>query len=228
MAGIRRPFFLWCAMFTPPTPDCPLCPRLAEWRDELRAEHGASWHNAPVPSFGDLGAELLIVGLAPGLHGANRTGRPFTGDYAGIILYNALLNTGFARGVYDSENPHKNDGLELINCRISNAVRCVPQENKPLPIEINACRDFLKAEIEAMPNLRAILSLGTVSHASVLKCFGKKLADMPFQHAAHYQISQHIMLIDSYHCSKYNIFTGRMNQAMLEENLNQIHFHLNP
>ncbi len=212
--------------FTPPSPNCSLCPRLYEWRCELRVEHGESWHNAPVPSFGNLQAEVLIVGLAPGLHGANRTGRPFTGDYAGIILYNALLNTGFARGVYDSETPNKNDGLELINCRITNAVRCVPQENKPLPAEINSCRNFLKAEIIAMPYLRAILSLGTVSHASVLKCFDKKLTDMPFKHGALYAISPNILLIDSYHCSKYNIFTGRMNQAMLEENLKQIHIHL--
>ncbi len=203
-------------MKSAPSLNCDLCPRLATWRNELRAEYGASWHNSPVPSFGALDAQLLIVGLAPGLHGANRTGRPFTGDYAGIVLYNALLNTEFATGAYDSEHPHKNDDLKLINCRITNAVRCVPPANKPLPAEITACRSFLQAEIAAMHNLQHILTLGRVAHETVLKHFGLRASSAPFTHGAVHVLPNGLQMHNSYHCSQYNVFTGRMNQEMLE------------
>src|ERR1700740_1211943 len=149
----------------PPGRDCPLCPRLVAFRKDWRARE-PDWHNAPVDSFGPLDARLLIVGLAPGLRGANRTGRPFTGDYAGDLLYGTLLESGLARGSYRAK---ADDGLELVDCRITNAVRCVPPENKPLPDEIAICRQFLAAQLAAMPNLRAVLTLGRIAHESVRK-----------------------------------------------------------
>src|SRR5215218_6976632 len=148
-----------------PGRNCPLCPRLAEFRAQVRARE-PTWFNAPVPSFGDSDARLLIVGLAPGLQGANRTGRPFTGDFAGDLLYATLLEYGFASGVYQAR---PDDGLKLVDCRISNAVRCVPPQNKPLPIEINTCRQFLSATIAAMPKLQAIVALGRIAHESTVK-----------------------------------------------------------
>ena len=146
-----------------PGRDCPLCPRLAEFRAEASAKH-PDWYNAPVDSFGDPNAQLLIVGLAPGMQGANRTGRPFTGDYAGDLLYATLLEYGFAKGVYQAR---PDDGLKLVNCRISNAVRCVPPQNKPEPSEIKTCRQFLKSELETLPNVKVILALGKIAHDSV-------------------------------------------------------------
>src|SRR5690349_14252603 len=155
--------------------DCPRCPRLVAFRKTWRAKE-ATWFNSPVPSFGSIDGQLLIVGLAPGLQGANRTGRPFTGDYAGVLLYETLLKYKFARGEYAA---HPDDGLELIDCRISNAVRCVPPENKPTPAEINTCRDFLKATIAEMPKLRAIVALGQIAHNSVCTALGVKKSATP-------------------------------------------------
>ena len=165
---------------TPPTaPDrnCPLCPRLADFRDQIRARE-PDWHNAPVASFGDPKAQLLIVGLAPGMQGANRTGRPFTGDFAGDLLYATLLEYGFAKGVYQAR---PDDGLRLVDCLISNAVRCVPPQNKPLPAEINTCRQFLIATIAAMPRLRAIVALGRIAHESTSKALGLRTPRRPLR-----------------------------------------------
>lgn len=199
----------------PATPalNCSLCPRLADFRAENTAKFPDKF-NAPVPAFGNLDASLLIVGLAPGLKGANFTGRPFTGDYAGDLLYATLLKFDLARGEFKK---HKDDGLELINCRITNAVRCVPPENKPTTDEMNACRPFLIDEIAAMPNLRTILSLGLVSHNAVLKTFSHKQSAFKFAHGAQHQITDDIQLVDSYHCSRYNTQTGRLTAEMFED-----------
>jgi len=195
-----------------PGRDCPICPRLVAFRAANRAAQPA-WSNAPVPAFGPLEARLLVVGLAPGLKGANRTGRPFTGDYAGDLLYPTLIKFGFARGSYGQR---ADDGLEMIGCRISNAVRCVPPENKPLPAEINACRSFLVAELGAMPDLAAVLALGTVAHGSVLAALGERRAAFPFAHGARHRLTNGLLLTDSYHCSRYNTNTGRLTTEMFE------------
>jgi len=195
-----------------PGRDCPLCPRLAAFRDEARAAH-PDWHNAPVPSFGDLSARLLVVGLAPGLRGANRTGRPFTGDWAGDLLYETLIDFGFASGVYD-ERP--DDGLTLHDCRITNAVRCVPPQNKPTPAEITVCRAFLTPTIDTMPKLRAIVALGRIAHESVVRGLGAKLSAMPFAHGAQHQAGR-LALYDSYHCSRYNTNTGVLTREMFRD-----------
>jgi uracil-DNA glycosylase family 4 len=197
------------ALVTEPDRNCPLCPRLMAFREEVRARE-QSWFNSPVPSFGDARARLLIVGLAPGLQGANRTGRPFTGDYAGDLLYATLLDYGFAEGTYRAS---PDDGLRLIDCRIANAVRCVPPQNKPLPAEINTCRPFLAATIETMPNLRAIVALGRIAHESLLKALGLKSSAAPFAHGAAYPAGG-LKLYDSYHCSRYNTNTGVLTPDM--------------
>jgi len=199
------------AALPPPDPgrDCPLCPRLAEFRAQTRKKE-PDWHNAPVASFGDASARLLIVGLAPGMQGANRTGRPFTGDYAGDLLYATLLQYGFASGSYQAR---PDDGLKLVDCRISNAVRCVPPQNKPLPAEINTCRPFLSATIEAMPRLRAIVALGRIAHDTLLKTFKLRAAAAPFAHGAVHQAGR-LKLYDSYHCSRYNTNTGVLTPEM--------------
>jgi uracil-DNA glycosylase family 4 len=194
---------------TEPGPDCSRCARLVSFRAESRVRE-PGWFNAPVPSFGDPDGRLLIVGLAPGLQGANRTGRPFTGDYAGDLLYATLLEYGFARGVYRTS---PDDGLKLVDCRISNAVRCVPPQNKPLPVEINTCRAFLSATIETMPRLRAIVALGRVAHDSVLKVLALRAAAAPFAHGAVHQAAA-IRLYDSYHCSRYNTNTRVLTPDM--------------
>ncbi len=194
---------------TEPGRDCPRCPRLADFRKAARVRE-PTWFNAPVPSFGDASARLLIVGLAPGLQGANRTGRPFTGDYAGDLLYATLLHYGFATGSYAAR---PDDGLRLVDCRISNAVRCVPPQNKPLPDEIKACRPFLAATIAAMPRLRAIVALGRVAHDQVVKTLNLRGAAAPFAHGAVHQAG-HVKLYDSYHCSRYNTNTGVLTDAM--------------
>src|SRR6201747_1038797 len=155
-----------------PPPDCPLCPRLHAFRHANRAKY-RGWFNDPVPSFGPLDARILIAGLAPGLQGANRTGRPFTGDWAGDLLYATLLKFGLAKGIYDERS---DDGLQLLDCRIANAVRCVPPQNKPEPSEIKTCRQFLISELETMPNLKVILALGKIAHDSVLRTYGKKIS----------------------------------------------------
>jgi uracil-DNA glycosylase len=192
-----------------PDRDCPLCPRLHSFREALRAR-APGWFNSPVPSFGDPGGRLLIVGLAPGLQGANRTGRPFTGDFAGDLLYATLLQYGFAKGVYQAR---PDDGLTLVDCRISNAVRCVPPQNKPLPAEIAACRPFLSATIAGMPKLRGILALGRVAHETMLKVLGLRAAAAPFAHGAVHQGGA-LKLYDSYHCSRYNTNTGVLTAEM--------------
>jgi len=197
-----------------PPPDCPRCPRLAGFRHRNRTCF-PQFFNAPVPSFGGLDARLLIVGLAPGLKGANQTGRPFTGDYAGELLYGALRRLGLASGDYKAR---PDDGLTLNGVRISNAVRCVPPENKPLPDEINACRAFLVAEIAAMPNLAAILTLGQIAHQSVVTALKLKRKDHAFAHGAQYRTGN-LALVASYHCSRYNTNTGVLTTAMFESAL---------
>ena len=201
-------------MKTPTTPphDCPLCPRLAAFRAANRDKH-PDWFNAPVPSFGPLKARLLIVGLAPGLQGANRTGRPFTGDWAGDLLYATLLKHGLARGDY---RERADDGLELVDCRITNSVRCVPPQNKPEPLEIKTCRQFLKSELETLPDVKVILALGKIAHDSVCDTLGVRKALHPFKHGASYDVGK-FKLISSYHCSRYNTNTGVLTTKMFED-----------
>jgi uracil-DNA glycosylase len=194
---------------TEPDRNCPLCPRLAGFREAARARQ-PEWFNSPVPSFGDPDGRLLIVGLAPGLQGANRTGRPFTGDFAGDLLYATLLEYGFAEGSYQAR---PDDGLTLIDCRISNAVRCVPPQNKPLPAEISTCRQFLSRTTAEMPRLRAIVALGRVAHESILKVLGLRSSAAAFAHGAMHQASA-VKLYDSYHCSRYNTNTGVLTPKM--------------
>jgi uracil-DNA glycosylase len=191
-----------------------LCPRLAAFRTAQRQAH-PEWFNAPVPSFGDPTAELLIVGLAPGLRGANRTGRPFTGDFAGDLLYRSLLKYGLATGTYGADPA---DGLELRRARITNAVRCVPPQNRPQPGEIDACRPFLAADLAAaMPRLKAILALGAIAHNAVLAATGLRRARFPFAHGAMHELPDGgLLLADSYHCSRLNTNTGRLTPAMFE------------
>ena len=202
---------------TEPDRDCPLCPRLADFRKAARKRE-PGWFNAPVPSFGDASARLLIIGLAPGLQGANRTGRPFTGDYAGDLLYATLLEYGFAKGHYQAR---PDDGLTLTDCRISNAVRCVPPQNKPLPAEIKTCRPFLVATIAAMPRLRAIIALGRIAHDSMLKTLDLRAAAAPFALGAVHQAGR-LRLYDSYHCSRYNTNTGVLTPDMFRKVFAQV------
>lgn len=200
-----------------PGRDCPLCPRLVALRLELRQSH-PNWHNAPVPSFGPDDARLLIVGLAPGLKGANRTGRPFTGDYAGDLLYATLAKFGFARGAYRAGREDAAwvpDTLALVDARLSNAVRCLPPANKPLPAEIATCRTFLASEIAALPRLRVILALGRVAHESVLAALAQRQAAFRFVHGALHEVGA-LALADSYHCSRYNTNTRRLTTEMFE------------
>lgn len=198
--------------------DCPKCPRLAAFRAENRVAW-PDWHNAPVSSFGPADASLLIVGLAPGLRGANRTGRPFTGDYAGQLLYPTLLKFGFAAGAYGET---AEDGVALVDCRITNAVRCVPPQNKPIGAEISACRPFLATEIAGMPRLRIVLALGTVAHASIIRALGLRIADWKFGHGAFHLPPGGPVLANSYHCSRYNTNTGRLTEAMFHDVFREI------
>ena len=191
--------------------NCPRCPRLVAFRERWRAEK-PDWYNAPVPSFGPIDARVLIVGLAPGLQGANRTGRPFTGDWAGDLLYETLDEFGFSRGKYD-ERP--DDSLTLVDCRISNGVRCVPPENKPLPVEINTCRDFLKATIGEMRKLHAIVTLGRIAHETTIKALNGKRADAPFAHGSTSTVGP-VTVFASYHCSRYNTNTGVLTSKMFK------------
>lgn len=193
-----------------PDRNCPLCPRLAAFRQGWRKAE-PSWHNAPVPNFGSLDARLLIVGLAPGLRGANRTGRPFTGDYAGDLLYRTLLAFGFARGTYEAR---PDDGLQLVDAMIANGVRCVPPENKPQPSEINTCRQFLAATIPAMPRLAAVVTLGRIAHDTAVVALGLKRSAVPFAHGAVHKLHGALTLHDSYHCSRYNTNTGVLTEEM--------------
>lgn len=182
-----------------------------------------AWHNAPVRSFGSPDARLLIVGLAPGLKGANRTGRPFTGDYAGDLLYGTLLKFGFAKGTYQAS---PTDGLRLLDCRITNSVRCVPPENKPTPAEIKTCRTFLMGTIDEMPRLAAIMVLGRIAHDSVLTTLGLRKALFPFAHGAQHDLNAKTRLFSSYHCSRYNTNTGVLTTEMFEAVLESISRHL--
>ncbi|HEY1720854.1 MAG TPA: uracil-DNA glycosylase [Magnetospirillaceae bacterium] len=193
-----------------PGRDCPLCPRLVEFRNANRVKYPL-WHNGPVPSFGDLSSRLLIVGLGPGLRGANATGRPFTGDWAGDLLYGTLLELGLARGTYD-ERP--DDGLELVDCRITNAVRCVPPANRPTTEEIVACRPFLTKELAAMPRLKCILALGGIAHSAILSAKGLVRSRYKFAHGAVHVLPDALTMVDTYHSSRLNTNTGRLTDAM--------------
>jgi uracil-DNA glycosylase len=202
-----------------PASDCPLCPRLVQFRETNRkAQPG--WHNAPVGSFGAISARLLIIGLAPGRRGANRTGRPFTGDYAGELLYRTLLDFGLARGHYEAS---ADDGLELIDCRIVNAVRCVPPQNRPIGSEIVNCRRFLQGEVMIAPAPKVLLPLGSVAHASTLRVLGLRESAYPFHHGAVYRLDGGRFLAPSYHCSRQNLNTRRLTPAMFERVFEQIY-----
>lgn len=200
-----------------PDRDCSLCPRLVAYREANRRTN-PDWYNGAVPSFGDAAARLLIVGLAPGLSGANRTGRPFTGDWAGDLLYPTLLSFGFASGMYGAR---PDDGLTLVGAMITNAVRCVPPQNKPVGAEIAACRDHLAARIAALPRLAHIVTLGRIAHDSTLRALGVRPAALPFGHGAQGRISG-IGITASYHCSRYNTNTGRLTPAMFEAVFSQV------
>lgn len=188
-----------------PEKNCPLCPRLVEFRHENQKKY-PTYFNSPVPAFGSLDSEILIIGLAPGLNGANQTGRPFTGDYAGDILYPALKDHGFAKGNYER---HRNDGFELINVRITNGVKCVPPQNKVVAQEVNSCRQFLMSELDNMPNLKLVLSLGSVAHNAFLSALGYAKTKFKFAHNTCHILDKHsLKLLNSYHTSRYNINTG--------------------
>ncbi len=196
-----------------PALDCGICDRLVAFRRDNQSKFPA-FHNAPVASFGPLDARVLIVGLAPGLKGANQTGRPFTGDYAGDLLYPTLLRYGFAEGDYGA---HPEDGLRLVDCRITNAVRCVPPQNKPVGAEIKACRPFLASELAALPRLHTVIALGVVAHNAVLAASGLKQNHCKFAHNTRHALPSGLNLTDSYHCSRYNTNTGRLTEAMFHD-----------
>ena len=199
-------------MITPKS-NCSLCPRLKKYRDKYKMLE-PKWHNSPVQPFGNLDSNILIVGLAPGLKGANKTGRPFTGDHAGNLLYPTLLKYKLASGVYKEIH---NDGIKMLNTRITNSVRCVPPGNKPKTLEKKNCQQFLESEINNMNNLKIILALGTIAHQEVLKIFKIKLSLYKFKHGDIHNIKNTILLYDSYHCSRYNTQTKRLTQQMFEE-----------
>ena len=223
MAGARAetPASARSATAAKPGRNCPLCPRLQAFREDWRRTE-PTWFNAPVPSFGPPTARLLIVGLAPGLQGANRTGRPFTGDYAGVLLYDTLARYGFARGDYGA---HPDDGLELVDARITNAVRCVPPENKPTGTEIATCRKFLTAAIAEMSNLAAIVALGRIAHDSAVTALGQRPRAAAFGHGASHQIGS-VKLFSSYHCSRYNTNTGVLTPDMFRAVFAQVRAYL--
>ena len=195
-----------------PARDCTLCPRLAAYRAANTAENPA-WFNAPVPSFGGLEARLLIVGMAPGLKGANRTGRPFTGDASGALLFESLGKFGFLAGPYGAS---ADDDVVLADCRITNAVRCVPPQNLPAPREVSTCNHFLAAELAAMPNLRAVLALGAVAHAAMLRASGLPVTRLRFRHGATHMLPDGLALVNSYHVSRYNTATKRLTPLMFQ------------
>jgi len=197
--------------------DCSHCKRLVEYRAENRAAHPL-WFNGAVPSFGDPEARLLVVGLAPGVTGANRTGRPFTGDFAGDLLYGTLARFGFTKGEFDAR---PDDGLELVDAMVTNAVRCVPPQNKPVGAEINRCRPYLRARIAALPRLAQIVTLGKIAHDSTVRALGGRLAEHPFGHGAASRIGA-FGITASYHCSRYNTNTGRLTAEMFESVFAQV------
>jgi len=192
---------------------CRRCPRLADLLQQVRQQH-PDYHAAPVPPFGDEDAALLVVGLAPGMHGANRTGRPFTGDHAGIMLYQTLFRYGFASR---PQSRASDDGLQLIDCRITNAVKCLPPQNKPVGSEINTCNDFLRAELAQVPTGGVVLALGNIAHNAVLKALGLKLSAHAFGHNRCHPVPGGRWLLDSYHCSRYNTQTRRLTEAMFHD-----------
>lgn len=205
--------------FVCPGRDCDLCPRLVEFRKANRLKF-PTYFNGPVPPFGSIDAEILIVGLAPGLNGANQTARPFTNDYAGDVLYPILKKYGFAKGEYQKR---KDDGFELINVRITNSVRCVPPENKPTGQEVKTCGDFLIDEIADMKNLKLILTLGSIAHGAVLSVLGYKKAAFKFKHGAVHHLDKHnLLMLNSYHTSRYNINTGVLTFEMFEAIVQQM------
>ncbi|MFT0858997.1 uracil-DNA glycosylase [Ancylobacter sp. G4_0304] len=204
-----------------PGRDCPLCPRLVAFRELWRANE-PDWHNAPVPSFGPEDGRLLIVGLAPGLRGANRTGRPFTGDYAGELLYSTLIRFGFATGRFEAR---PDDSLTLVDARLTNAVRCVPPENKPTTEEMRTCRPFLSATIDRLPRLGAIVALGKIAHDQVLAAHGEKLSHHKFGHGAVHRLKD-VVLFDSYHCSRYNTNTGVLTTEMFHAVFAKVRAHI--
>ena len=212
------------AQSTPEQPahDCPLCPRLEEYRRLNRAAQ-PDWWNAPVPSWGPLDAELLIVGMAPGVKGANRTGRPFTGDFAGVLLYETLLKFGFATGRYGAD---PSDGMTLRGCRIVNAVRCVPPANLPQPVEVRTCNRFLRSELQSIRPLRAVLALGVLAHSAVLSACGIPVSRMRFTHGKIVSLPDGLLLADSYHVSRYNTNTGRLTTEMFENVVASLRQHL--
>jgi uracil-DNA glycosylase family 4 len=190
--------------------DCPLCPRLVRLRSELRAEH-PDWWNAPVPAFGDARAWLAIVGLAPGMRGANRTGRPFTGDYSGELFYSTLLKFGLAEGTYRGE---PGDDIRLVGAIVLNAVKCLPPGNKPTPQEVATCRSYLEAALAALPDMRVVIALGQIAHASAANALGMKVK---FSHGSQAVAPNGRVLLGSYHCSRQNTNTGRLTRAMFEK-----------
>jgi uracil-DNA glycosylase family 4 len=200
-------------MIEQPSRDCPLCPRLVEYR---RANQAANpdWFNGPVPSWGAVEAPFLVVGMAPGVRGANRTGRPFTGDHAGVLLYETMIRYGFAIGAYAAR---PDDGMQLAGSRVINAVRCVPPANLPQPLEVRTCNRFLQAELQGMPNLRVVLTLGVLAHAAVLRACGLPASRVKFQHGAFTTLPNGLILADSYHVSRYNTNTGLLTAAMFAE-----------
>jgi uracil-DNA glycosylase len=204
-----------------PHRDCPLCPRLVAYRDTNRAEH-PDWFNGPAPSFGTADARVLVVGLAPGRTGANRTARPFTGDYAGVLLYETLIRFGFARGTYDAR---PDDGLQLVDCMVTNAVRCAPPGNRPTPEEESTCRPFLAARIASLPRLRAIVTLGDVSRRNVMRALGRRPAEAPAGHGAEVDLGA-VRLFGSYHCSRLNTNTGRLTPEMFHAVFASVRRHL--
>ena len=212
MRAIAADWYAPGAMMKSPVydPDCTLCPRLAAYLAEGKREH-PGYFCRPVPPFGDPEARLLIVGLAPSFHGANATGRPFTGDYAGILLYQTLSEFGLSTG---PESVSVDDGLQLHDCRISNSLKCVPPGNKPLPVEIATCNRYLAAELAAVPDATVLLALGTVAHGAVLRALGLKLSAHGFAHGAEHRLTRGLHLIDSYHCSRYNTNTRRLTTEM--------------
>jgi len=201
------------ATIAQPPHDCPLCPRLVEYRHANRHSH-PDWFNGPVPSLGDADAPILIVGMAPGVKGANRTGRPFTGDHAGVLLYETLIRFGLATGPYDAR---PDDGLALRGCRVVNAVRCVPPANLPQPGEVRTCNQFLASELRSLPRLRAVLALGVLAHAAVLRACRLPAARIRFRHGAIHELPGGLLLANSYHVSRYNTSTGLLTRAMFEQ-----------
>ena len=193
--------------------NCKACPRLADFLQKIKNQY-PKYYCQPVPAFGDANPDLLIVGLAPGLHGANATGRPFTGDFAGVLLYETLYKTGFAN---QPTSEHLDDGLQLLNCRITNAVKCLPPQNKPIGSEINQCNAFLAAELKALAGKKILIALGSIAHNAVLKALGLKQSFAKFGHGAEHQLPGGYTLIDSYHCSRYNTQTKRLTAEMFEE-----------